>query len=228
MEPEGLILNFDKKIFANLTHTMDKGAVFPLFYHPPLEYFYRLISHKDHVLFEKCEHFPKQTYRNRMSIHSPNGKLDLIVPVTKGSNVHTPVKDVRISYEFNWQRMHLMSLQTSYRSSAYFEFYEDDLRPFYQKQWKYLYDYNEEILIFLLQALKIKMNYQFTQEYENCYPELDDYRESIHPKNVSSLNFKPYFQVFEDRNGFMKNLSILDLLFNQGPNSTKYLHEWER
>ena len=202
---------------------MEKGAIFPLFYHPPLEYFNRLISHKENVVFEKYEHFPKQTYRNRMSIHSPNGKLDLIVPVIKGSNVHTPVKDVRISYEFNWQRMHLMSLQTSYRSSAYFECYEDDLRPFYQKQWKYLCDYNEEILMFLLQALKTKVNYQFTDEYESSYPELSDYRESIHHKKESSLNLKAYFQVFEDRNGFLKNLSILDLLFNQGPNSTRYL-----
>ena len=158
-----------------------------------------------------------------MSIHSPNGKLDLIVPVIKGANVHTPVKDVRISYEFNWQRMHLMSLQTSYRSSAYFEFYEDDLRPFYQKQWKYLCDYNEEILMFLLQCLKLKVNYQFTEDYESSYPDLSDYRESIHPKKESALSLKPYFQVFEDRNGFLKNLSILDLLFNQGPNSTKYL-----
>lgn len=208
---------------ANLTYTMQKGAIFPLFYHPPIEYFTRLISHKENVLLEKFEHFPKQTYRNRTSIHSPNGKLDLIVPVIKGSNVHTPVKDVRISYEFNWQRLHLMSLQTSYRSSAYFEFYEDDLMPFYEKKWNFLCDYNEEILRFLLQALKLKINYKFTEEYEKHYPDLLDYRESIHPKKEAPLEFKPYFQVFEDKNGFLKNLSILDLLFNQGPHSTNYL-----
>ena len=208
---------------ANLTYTMQKGAIFPLFYHPPIEYFSRLLTHKENVLLEKHEHFPKQTFRNRASIHSPNGKLDLIVPVIKGSNVHTPLKDVRISYEFNWQRMHLMSLQTSYRSSAYFEFYEDSLLPFYEKKWEFLFDYNEAILLFLLGALKLNVNYQFTDEYESSYADLTDYRESIHPKKESQINFKTYFQVFEEKNGFLKNLSILDLLFNQGPQSSKYL-----
>lgn len=202
---------------------MEKGAIFPLFYHPPVEYFIQLISHKANILLEKYEHFPKQTFRNRASIHSPNGRLDLIVPVIKGSNVHTAMKDVRISHEFNWQRQHLMSLQTSYRNSAYFEFYEDELMPFYEKKWDFLCDYNEEILRFLLQALKLKISYTFTDEYEATHADMDDFRESIHPKKDSGLEFKPYFQVFEERNGFISNLSILDLLFNQGPQSSKYL-----
>jgi hypothetical protein len=208
---------------ANLTYTMEKGAIFPLFYHPPIEYFSRLITYKDHVVFEKHEHFPKQTYRNRASIHSPNGKLDLIVPVIKGSNVHTAMKDVRISNEFNWQRQHLLSLQTSYRSSAYFEFYEDSLLPFYEKKWDFLLDYNEQILSFLLKALKLQINYSFSEEYEESYAGMEDFRASIHPKKSPESEVKTYFQVFEERNGFLKNLSILDLLFNQGPQSTKYL-----
>lgn len=202
---------------------MQKGAIFPLFYHPPVEYFIRMISHKNDILLEKHEHFPKQTYRNRTTIHSPNGKLDLIVPVVKGANVHTSMKDVRISNEFKWQRQHLMGLQTSYRSSAYFEFYEDDLMPFYEKRWDYLVEYNEAILRFLLQALKLRIDYTFSIEYEPVYDNRDDFRESIHPKKDSPVDFKPYFQVFQERNGFIKNLSILDLLFNQGPQSTKYL-----
>ena len=204
-------------------YTMEKGAIFPLFYHPPIEFFTRLIQHKQDILFEKHEHFPKQTYRNRASIHSANGKLDLIVPVIKGSNVHTPVKDVRISHEFNWQREHRMSLQTAYRSSAYFEFYEDDLMPFYEKKWNFLYDYNEEILQFLLKALKITAPYKYTSEYHISYPGYDDYRESIHPKRTSATEINSYFQVFEEKNGFLPNLSILDLLFNQGPQSVKNL-----
>ncbi|NEU07117.1 WbqC family protein [Flavihumibacter sp. R14] len=202
---------------------MEKGAIFPLFYHPPIEFFMRLIQHKASILFENHEHFPKQTFRNRTTVHSPNGKLDLIVPVIKGANVHTPVKDVRISYEFNWQRQHIMSLQTSYRSSAYFEYYENDLIPFYEKNWKFLYDYNLEILQFLFKALKLNIPYSFTPEYLPTYPDLADYRETIHPKKDSSLEFKKYFQVFEEKNGFLPNLSILDLLFNQGPQSIKYL-----
>jgi hypothetical protein len=202
---------------------MQKGAIFPLFYHPPIEYFTRLITYKDDILLEKYEHFPKQTYRNRTTIHSPNGKLDLIVPVVKGSNVHTSMKDVRISNEFNWQRQHLLSLQTSYRSSAYFEFYEHDLLPFYEKKWDYLLEYNEAILQFLLNALKLRVDYIFTGDYEPIYTDRYDFRESIHPKKNSPIEFKTYFQVFQERNGFLKNLSILDLLFNQGPQSIKYL-----
>jgi hypothetical protein len=134
---------------------MEKGAVFPLFYLPPVEYFSRIVLHKENILFENAENFQKQSYRNRATIHSPNGKLDLTVPVIKGSKSHTKMKDVRISYDFQWQRMHLMSLQTSYRSSAYFEFYEDDFTLFYEKQWNFLFDYNEELTRLLLKLLKI-------------------------------------------------------------------------
>ena len=122
---------------------MEKGAVFPLFYLPPIEYFSKILVHKENILFENTENFKKQSYRNRATIHSPHGKLNLTVPVIKGSKSHTKVKDVKISYDFQWQRMHLMSLQTSYRSSAYFEFYEDDLTLFYEKKWDFIFDYNE-------------------------------------------------------------------------------------
>ena len=108
---------------------MNKGAIFPLFYLPPTEYFSRLIAYRENIMLECFEHFPKQTYRNRTVIQSPNGKLNLIVPVIRGSNVHTRVRDVKISYDFNWQRVHWLSLQTSYRSTSYFEFYESDFAP---------------------------------------------------------------------------------------------------
>src|SRR5690606_26446770 len=133
---------------------MNKGAIFPLFYLPPIEYFNKLTQTQGSILIERCEHFPKQTYRNRCSIQSPNGKLDLIIPVIKGSKNHTVVKDVKISYDFDWQRLHWMSLQTSYRSSAYFEFYEDEIAPFYQRRWEYLFDYNLELFQLLLKLLK--------------------------------------------------------------------------
>lgn len=202
---------------------MEKGAVFPLFYLPPIEYFSRLLEYKNKVLIENAEHFQKQSYRNRASIHSPNGRLDLIIPVIKGAKSHTNIKDVKISYDFNWQRLHIMSLQTSYRSSAYFEYYEDDLSIFFEKRWDFLFDYNEEFMRLIMRFLKLNINYAYTVNYEKVYSELDDYRESIHPKRTSPISFKPYFQVFEERNGFLPNLSIIDLLFNQGPQSIKYL-----
>ncbi len=202
---------------------MEKGAIFPLFYLPPIDYFSKLIDHKTNVIIENAEHFQKQTYRNRATIHSPNGKLDLIVPVLKGSKNHTKVKEVRISYDFNWQRLHWMSLQTCYRSSAYFEFYEDDLAVFYEKKWGFLFDYNEQLLALLLKFLKLTIPFKYTDEFKSEHEELLDFRNRIHPKRNCSNELNTYFQVFEERNGFLPNLSIVDLLFNQGPQSNKYL-----
>jgi hypothetical protein len=181
-----------------------------------------LIGFKENIQIERFEHFPKQTYRNRASIQSPNGKLDLIVPVIKGSKVHTKVKDVKISYDFNWQRLHWRSLQTSYRSSAFFEFYEDDLTQFYEKKWDFLFDYNHDILNLLFKLLKLNIPYSYTETYEKEYTNWEDFRGSLHPKTSSSYIAKPYFQVFDDRTGFMPNLSIVDLLFSQGPQSALF------
>ncbi|MFB0496179.1 hypothetical protein ABID99_002416 [Mucilaginibacter sp. OAE612] len=202
---------------------IEKGAVLPMFYLPPVDYFVQLNTYKPDILIEKEEHFPKQTYRNRANIYSPDGVLALVVPVIKGSKNHTKVKDVKISYDFMWQRLHWQSLQACYRRSAYFEFYEDDFAPFYEKQITYLFDYNQELLNLLLKLTKIKTELNYTNEYQAEYPNLHDFRFSIHPKKESEMQQKPYFQVFEDRRGFMKNLSIIDLLFNQGPQTVNYL-----
>lgn len=202
---------------------MESGAIFPLFYMPPVEYFSRLQQFRENIVLEKAEHFVKQSYRNRCEIHSPNGKLNLIVPVVKGSRVHTLMKDVRISYDFRWQRLHWMSLQTCYRSSSYFEFYEDDLAVFYEKRWDFLFDYNEALLNLFLKFLKLDVSCSYSEEYRDPWPGTADLRSSIHPKLSADPKQKPYFQVFEDKNGFIPNLSIADLVFNQGPQSKNYL-----
>lgn len=204
---------------------IEKGAVLPMFYLPPVEYFVQLNTYKPDILIEREEHFPKQTYRNRANIYSPEGILTLVVPVVKGSKKHTKVKDVKISYDFDWQRLHWQSLGACYRRSAYFEYYEDDLAVFYdkKKQIPYLFDYNEQLLQLLLKFIKIKTEIKYTDEYHAAYPSLPDFRASIHPKKDAEWEQKPYFQVFEDRKGFLKNLSIVDLLFNQGPQSLNYL-----
>jgi hypothetical protein len=202
---------------------IEKGAVLPMFYLPPVEYFKELIHYNPDFLIEKQEHFPKQTYRNRANIYSPDGVLTLVVPVVKGSKIHTPVKDVKISYDFNWQRLHWLGLQGCYRRSAYFEYYEDEFVPFYEMKETYLFDYSEKLLTMLLKQLKIKTSINYTENYEAEYPGLTDLRNSMHSKKESDFQQKPYFQVFEERHGFMKNLSIIDLLFNQGPQSLNYL-----
>lgn len=175
------------------------------------------------VVLEVCEHFPKQTYRNRATIATPNGRLDLVVPVVKGSKVHTRVRDVRISNEFRWQRQHWMSLQTAYRSSPWFEFYEDELAPFYERSVDFLFDYNESLFQKLMHLLKIKLDYTYTSEYIRPGDVKEDYRESLHPKKPAGLFMKPYSQVFEERNGFLPNLSIVDVLFSKGPESGRFI-----
>ena len=202
---------------------IEKGAVLPMFYLPPVEYFTQLNRYKPDILIEREEHFPKQTYRNRANIYSPEGILTLVVPVVKGSKTHTKIKDVKISYDFAWQRLHWQSLSACYRRSAYFEYYEDDFAPFFESKTTYLFDYNEQLLQLLLKLTKIKTEISYTDEYHADYSNLHDFRNSIHPKKETDMQQKPYFQVFEERNGFLKNLSIIDLLFNQGPQSVNYL-----
>ena len=197
---------------------MQSPAIFPLFYLPPVSYFSALEANDFNFLLEKHEHFPKQTYRNRTRISSPNGSLDLYVPVVKGSKVHTVYKDVKISYDFKWQRLHWLSLQNCYRNSVYFEYYEDELAKFYHQNYEFLFDYNLGLFEWVLGKLKKTVDLRFTEEYIKGVDEQLDYRDKLHYKNPGVVYpEKPYFQVFDDRNGFMPNLSILDLLFSQGP-----------
>ena len=203
---------------------MQKGILLPVFYLGPLEYYSKIKHHSDNIVLEACEHYPKQTYRNRASIHSANGKLNLTVPVKSGVNVHTKMKDVRISYDANWQRLHWRSIQTSYRSSSFFEYYEDDFAPFFHKHTEFLFDFNIELMELCLKLLNLNPNILYTTEYIKDIQDLEDYRQAINPNTQpDTYNLKPYFQVFEEKNSFIPNLSIVDLLFNQGPQSKQFL-----
>jgi len=201
----------------------EKGVVLPMFYLPPVAYFAELNKHKTDILIDKEEHFIKQTYRNRAHIYSPDGILALTVPVVKGAKVHTKAKDVKISYDFNWQRMHWMGLQNCYRRSAYFEFYEDSFAPFYHMRYDNLFDYNLEQLKLIIKLLKIKAEFKFTEDYELNYPERIDLRLSLDPKKNTQIDQKPYFQLFEERHGFLNNLSMGELLLNRGRQAINYL-----
>jgi hypothetical protein len=202
---------------------MQSSAIFPLFYLPPVSYFTALKANDFNFSIEKHEHFVKQTYRNRTSIASPDGILDLMVPVVKGSKFKTPIKDVKISYDAKWQRLHWLSIQTCYRSSAYFEFYEDGLAPFYHQKFDFLFDFNVELFTWILKQLKQNQPLVYTTEYEQEIPKELDFRASFNKNEIHSVNAKNYFQVFSDRNEFIPNLSIVDLLFNQGPQAKLYL-----
>jgi len=203
---------------------MHNSAIFPIFYLPPVSYFTALNTSNFDFTLEKEEHFPKQTYRNRTRVYSPNGPLDLFLPVIKGSKYHTKMKDVKISYDFKWQRLHWLSMESCYRNSPYFEFYEDELAPFYQKKFDFLFDYNLELLQWIFKQLKKTPELKFTTEYTKEIPAESDFRSKLHFKNPELIiPAKPYHQVFEERHGFLPNMSIVDLLFNQGPQAKNYI-----
>lgn len=202
---------------------MSNSIVLAASYLPPVSYFHAIAKNEGYVLLDKYEHFPKQTYRNRARIATANGVLDLIVPIQHGRKERIAMKDIRINYDHDWQRLHWLSMQTAYRSSAYFEYYEDDFRPFYEKKYDFLLDYNVAQLELLLKCLKLKRAINFTNTYEKEYP-FADFRDAIHPKKESIMKDpQPYYQLFEDRHGFLPDLSVVDLIFNQGPQSKSYL-----
>lgn len=203
---------------------MANSLLLPAFYLPNISYFKAITESGADICIEQYEHFPKQTYRTRAKIATANRVLDLIIPVVHGKKERIPMKDIKISYDHDWQRLHWLSLETAYRSSAYFEYYEDDFRVFYDKKFDYLLEYNVAQLALLLRLLKLTNKIGFTDDYQKDVASHIDYRVAIHPKEQSLLhNPKPYYQVFEEKNGFIPDLSVVDLLFNQGPQSKNFL-----
>lgn len=202
---------------------MESQLLLPAFYLPPVSYFHAIRSAGPHLLLDRFEHYPKQTYRTRAKIGTANGILELFVPIVHGRKEHVAMKDVRINYEFDWQRLHWMSLQTAYRSSAFFEFYEDDFAVLYNKKHSFLFDFNILQLELILKCLKLNSSLTYTESYQDVQSG-PDLRRAIHPKKQSLwADHTPYYQVFQDKNGFLSDLSIVDLLFNQGPQSKSYL-----
>lgn len=191
-----------------------------LAYLGPIAY-YNAILKADTLLLEQYEYYEKQSYRNRCNIAGPNGKLSLSIPVEKTSGDKTLTRDIRISEHGEWQMQHWKSIESSYNSTPFFEYYRDDLVGFYHKKWNFLWDFNLEIQSTIFELLEFKPNIKLTSEYK---VELDanylDLRQTIHPKkeNLKHSNI-PYYQVFEQRYGFQPNLSIIDLLFNMGNES---------
>ena len=196
-------------------------VLLPSTYLGPISYYRILAAHKV-VTREGWENYVKQTYRNRCSILGANGKLDLGIPVQRTGN-RKLMKDVKICNDEKWQRLHWMSIETVYRSSPYFEYYEDDLKPYYEKEYEFLMDFNTDIECEILQLLGINMSFKMTETYEKKVTDVLDYRSSVNPRNISEDNQQRYTQVFGKPDAFVSDLSIIDLLFNLGPESVKYL-----
>ena len=190
-------------------------------YFGPVQWYQKLYR-ADEVWIERHETFQKQTYRNRGIIATTQGTQALTVPVERGSS--QLIKDIRISDHGNWRHLHWNALQSAYGDSPFFMYYEDDLRPFFEQRWNFLFDFNEAIRERLCELLDIRPTVHHTTVYQK--QPFTDFRESINPKHPApDPDFVPrrYYQVYEAKHGFQPNLSIVDLLFNMGPEAIFYL-----
>lgn len=180
---------------------------------PPISHFAAMMQSGE-VLIEQHDNYVKQTYRNRCAIAGPNGVQTLTVSVEKPEGHKCLMKDLRISDHGNWRHLHWNALESSYGKSPFFEYYADDLRPFYdERRWTYLFDYNMELTETLLRLLDIdNVKLQPTDHYMQA-----DLHQWAEPSAQKDLPHRPYYQVFAQKHGFIPNLSIADLLFNMGP-----------
>ena len=195
-------------------------------YFGPIQWYQKLYR-AESVQIERWESFQKQTYRNRCIIATTNGPQALTVPIERQFTINC-IKDIRISDHGNWRHLHWNALQSAYGESPFFDYYQDDIRPFFEQRWDNLLDFNEAIREKMCELLDIQPKVDYSKKFtvyslSSCVP---DYRMVIRPKNPEpDPDFTPkrYYQVYEQKHGFLPNLSILDLLFNMGPESIFYL-----
>lgn len=205
----------------------NNGIMLSTAYFAPVRYFSKLAVYPE-IFIEQHEHFIKQTYRNRTVILGANGPIPLIMPVEKGREQKIKIKDLRIAYDEEWQRNHWRTIFSAYNSSPFFEYYADDLEPFFRKKSVFLFDFNQQITDTILEILEIPAQLILTESFEQIPDSCTNFRERISPKahrNAEDLQFKakPYTQVFSEKFGFVPDLSILDLLFNEGPSAHSVL-----
>ena len=192
---------------------------------PPISYMALLVQFT-HVRLDRHEHFVKATYRNRCYVTGPNGIQRLTVPLEKGKHQRSAMQDVRISYDEDWQKLHWHTFESCYRRSPFFEYYEPQFAPFWQSRTERLWDLNEGLLRLILELTGIQVALNYSEKYEaNPGPDVLDARRLFRPKRPVALDFEPphYQQVFADRHPFHPDLSIVDLLFNKGPETKALL-----
>jgi hypothetical protein len=191
-------------------------------YLPPVEYI-SMISQADEVLVELEENYLKQSYRNRCYILSAHGPQLLSVPVCLGSQHKTPLKEIRIDYSKRWQQVHLRAMTASYSSSPYFQFYFENIEKIISKKTDFLIDLNTELTETVLKILKLNIRLTQTTHFESVGEAANDFRYKISPKKKSQFIVKEYMQVFNTFNRTDHRLSIIDLIFNMGPEAPDYL-----
>ena len=213
---------------------MSDILIHPAYFGPVSQFV--VLAKAENVIFENEDNYQKQTFRNRMYIYDSNGKLLLNIPIKhlsaitgkpKSFGKHQLYKEVQIENEFDWQKQHWRALKSSYQTSPFFEFYEDEIYPLYHTKHKFLLDFNYHCLDFITDALQVDLNFSKTSEYIPNPEKIMDFRPLINAKTETNFQQNQYTQVFENKHGFLPNLSVLDLLFNEGPNSLNYLKEQE-
>jgi RecG-like helicase len=202
---------------------MESMLLHPCYFGPVSQFV--ALTQAEKVIFENEDNYQKQTYRNRMYIYGANGKLLLNIPIkhTGNKKQHQKYKEVRIENDFDWQKQHWRSLQTVYRTSPFFEFYEDEFAPLYHKKYEFLMDFNYDCLQLALESLQLDLSYTKTEEYKRKPQAILDVRHLVNAKGEKEYELEPYTQVFSTRFGYLNDLSIVDLIFNEGPNALNYL-----
>ena len=213
---------------SNLKVQSKLKALLSSTYFGPIQW-YQKLNRYDECLIERHESFIKQTYRNRMIIPTTNGPLSLTIPTNH--DISLSMKDIRISDHANWRHVHWNALLSAYGESPFFEYYQDDIRPFYEKKYEFLFDFNMETTEKMIELLDIRPKISITESYiqskeQKEEGEIKDFRDAIRPKKpLPDAEFAPqrYYQVYEQKHGFLPNMSILDLLFNEGNEAIFYL-----
>ena len=191
-------------------------------YFPNIHQFTQIIK-ANNILFEVSDNYQKQTFRNRTYIYGANGKLGLFIPVIHTHKNRELFKDVKISYESNWMDLHLKSLQSAYRSSPYFEYFEDDFIKLYSKKEKFLADFNIKCIKLISNLLDLNLDFKISNEYVEKTNDIIDLRDLSNARKEKKIDTPKYIQVFESKHGYINNLSIIDLIFSEGPNSVSLI-----
>ena len=191
-------------------------------YFPNIHQFTQIIK-ANNILFEVSDNYQKQTFRNRTYIYGANGKLGLFIPVIHTHKYRELFKDVKISYDSNWMDLHLKSLQSAYRSSPYFEYFEDDFIKLYSEKEKFLADFNIKCIRLISNLLDLDLDYKISGEYVEKTNDIIDLRDLSNARKEKKIDTPKYIQVFESKHGYINNLSIIDLIFSEGPNSVSLI-----
>lgn len=208
---------------------MEKTVLLSSAYLPPVSYFSKLYAYEK-VCVERFDHYMKQSYRNRCVIASAAGPLSLTIPTEKSEDPKCLMKDVRISDHGNWRHVHWNAFVAAYKQSPFFDYYADEFHEFFEKRYSFLFDFNSELCNWLCEQLDMHPVVAWSNDFIVDTAGMDDFREQIHPKKrlqTDDASFKavPYYQVFQEKQGFQPDLSVADLLFNMGPEGLLVLRD---